>query len=51
MTKIKSHYSDVLGCKQLYRWAMSKKLPTDNFKWKKETPMFDENFIKRSRPK
>ena len=30
----------------LYRWAMSPKLPADCFKWEKNISKFDENFIK-----
>ena len=31
----------------LYGWAMSKKLPVDNFKWIDNLSMFTEDFIKR----
>ena len=27
----------------LYGWAMSQKLPADNFKWKENISKFDEN--------
>ena len=30
----------------LYGWAMSQKLPVDNFEWKKDTSQFNEDFIK-----
>ena len=30
----------------LYGWAMSKKLPVDNFKWIDDLSMFTEDFIK-----
>ena len=30
----------------LYRWAMSKKLPVDTFKWVNDLTMFTEDFIK-----
>ena len=30
----------------LYRWAMSKKLPVDDFIWGKNTSNFDESFTK-----
>ena len=30
----------------LYEWAMSKKLPVDNFKWVDDLSMFTEDFIK-----
>ena len=37
------HYWDV---KNLYGWAMSQKLPVNNFEWIKETCQFNEDFIK-----
>ena len=30
----------------LYRWAMSQKLPVNNFEWTEETSQFNEDFIK-----
>ena len=30
----------------LYGWAMSRKLPVDNFKWIDDLSMFTEDFIK-----
>ena len=30
----------------LYGWAMSQKLPVNNFKWIKDTSQFNEDFIK-----
>ena len=30
----------------LYGWAMSKKLPVNNFEWIKETSQFNKDFIK-----
>ena len=30
----------------LYGWAMSQKLPVNNFKWIEETFQFNKNFIK-----
>ena len=30
----------------LYGWAMSQKLPVNDFEWKKDTFQFNENFIK-----
>ena len=37
-----------LDANNLYGWAMSQKLPVDNFKWieKDDLLKFDENFIK-----
>ena len=31
----------------LYRWAMSQKLPFNSFKWRKNTSKFNEKFIKK----
>ena len=36
-------YWDVIN---LYGWAMSQKLPVNNFEWTEETPQFNEDFIK-----
>ena len=30
----------------LYGWAMSQKLPVNNFEWIKDTSQFNEDFIK-----
>ena len=30
----------------LYGWPMSQKLPVNNVKWIKDTPQFNEDFIK-----
>ena len=30
----------------LYGWAMSQKLPVNNFEWRKDTSQFNGNFIK-----
>ena len=30
----------------LYGWAISQKLPVNNFKWIKDTSQFNEDFIK-----
>ena len=32
----------------LYEWAMSKKLPIDNFKWEVDLPIFTKDFIKNN---
>ena len=31
----------------LYGWAMSQKLPVNNFEWIKDTSHFNEDFIKK----
>ena len=45
---IESSYLEYLGANNLYGWAMSQKLPVNNFKWIKKYDLskFDENFIK-----
>ena len=35
-----------LDAKNLYGWAMSRKLPVGKFKWKKKMSKFNEKFIK-----
>ena len=30
----------------LYGWAMLQKLPVNNFDWTKDTPQFNEDFLK-----
>ena len=39
--KTNRHLFYVKGCKQSVGWAMSPKLPIDNFKWKKKQSKFD----------
>ena len=43
-----SSYLECLDANNLYRWAMSQKLPVDDFKWleKDDLSKFDEKFIK-----
>ena len=37
---------DLYYVNNLYGWAMSQKLPVNNFKWIKDTSQFNEYFIK-----
>ena len=39
-------YIQDLDASNLYGWAMSKKLPVDGLKWKKDMLTFNEHFIK-----
>ena len=39
-------YIQYLDANNLYGWAMSRKLPVDGFKWKKNMLKFNEDFIK-----
>ena len=36
----------IFGCKNLYGWAMSQKLPVNDFKWIKNKSEINEKFIK-----
>ena len=38
--------SEYLDANNLHRWAMSKKLPVNSFKWVKFNEKFNERFIK-----
>ena len=42
-----SLYVQYLDANNLYGWAMSQKLPVNNFKWVEETSRINEEFIKR----
>ena len=35
-----------MGCSNLYAWAMSQKLPVNDFKWVEKTTQSNEDFIK-----
>ena len=39
-------YIQYLDVNNLYRWAMSQKLPVNNFEWVKNTSWFNEDFIR-----
>ena len=41
-----SSYLQYLDANNLYRFAMSKKLPADGFKWVDDLSIFTEDFIK-----
>ena len=44
---IESSYLAFLDANNLYRWAMSQKLPLNSFKWVKSLSKFNEDFIKK----
>ena len=43
---IESSYLMCLDANNLYRWAMSQKLPVNGFKWENDLSRFNEDFIK-----
>ena len=44
---IESSYIQYLDANNLYGWAMSHKLPVNNFKWVEDTSKINEDFIKK----
>ena len=45
MIKTKNRYTFNIGVNNLYVWALSQKLPVNNFEWIKDTSQFKEDFI------
>ena len=43
---IASSYLTYLAANNLYGWAMSQKLPVNDFEWEENIHKFDEHFIK-----
>ena len=41
-----SSYIQYQGVNNLFEWAMSQKLPVNNFEWIKDISKFNEDFIK-----
>ena len=41
-----SYYIQYLDATNLYGWAVSQKLPVNNFKWVEDTSKINEEFIK-----
>ena len=46
MMKIKNHHISYWDVNNLSSWALSQKLPVNNFEWNKDTSQFNKDFIK-----